>query len=101
MKHIGTHVLRVLALALGLLAGSQAALSAERTVALNVKMGCASCPYMVKTTLQNVAGVLDVKVLYEEQRAVVRFDDARTGVAALTKATADIGFPSTVASTIH
>ncbi len=101
MKRIVAQGLRALAFSVGLLAGSHVALSAERAVALNVKMWCASCPYIVKRTLQGVAGVLDVKVFYDEQRAVVRFDDERTSVAALTKATADVGFPSTVVSTIQ
>ena len=100
-KRMAARGLLTLAFSVGLLGGSPAALSAERTVALNVRMWCASCPYIVKRSLQGVAGVLDVNVFYDEQRAVVRFDDERTSVAALTKATADVGFPSTVDSTIQ
>lgn len=99
MKRIAAQGLRAFAFSVGLLAESQAALSAERTVALNVKMWCASCPYIVKRTLQSVAGVNDVTVSYERQQAVVRFDDKRTSVAALTEATAGVGFPSTDVST--
>ncbi len=68
--------------------------AAEQTVTLNVPMWCASCPYIVKRTLAEVPGVLDVNVLYGDQVAVVRFDDDKTDIAALTQATADIGFPS-------
>jgi mercuric ion binding protein len=37
------------------------------------------------------------EVSYPEKTAVVTFDDARTTVAALTQATAGVGFPSRVA----
>ncbi len=83
-----------LALLAGLLAVSRPALAAEQTVTLKVKMRCPSCPYIVKRTLQKVAGVLAVNVSYDDQVAIVRFDDRRTGVATLTQATADVGFPS-------
>ena len=79
-----------------LLAHLPSASSAERTVALGVKMGCPTCPYIVKRSLQGVAGVVDVEVSYEEQFAVVRFDDATTDAAALMAATARVGFPSKV-----
>lgn len=83
-----------LALLAGLLAVARPALAAERTVTLKVKMWCPSCPYIVKRTLQKVAGVLAVNVSYDDQVAIVRFDDRKTGVGTLTQATADIGFPS-------
>ena len=74
-----------------------AALAGEQTVRLNVEnMTCASCPYIVKRSLEDVGGVLQVVVTYEEHQAVVRFDDGKTDTAALTQATADYGFPSTV-----
>ena len=83
-----------LALLAGILALTRPALAAEQTITLKVKMWCPSCPYIVKRTLQDVAGVLDVNVSYDDQVAIVRFDDDRTGVTALTQATADVGFPS-------
>lgn len=76
------------------LAGT-AAIAAQRTVTLAVDgMTCASCPYIVKQSLSRVPGVERVEVSYAEKRAVVTFDDAETDVAALTKATAGVGFPS-------
>ena len=69
-------------------------LAAERTVTLSVKMGCPTCPYIVKRSLAKVAGVLDVNVSYGDQMAIVRFDDRMTSVTTLTRATADVGFPS-------
>lgn len=75
---------------------SGVASSAERTVGLDVKMDCPTCPYIVKRSLQNVSGVLKVKVSYGDQKATVRFDDAKTDTNALTAATKAVGFPSTV-----
>jgi len=77
-----------------LLAGGNA-YAAERTVTLSVEnMSCAACPYIVERTLAAVDGVRRVRVSYREKSAEVMFDDRRTSVAALTAATADIGFPS-------
>jgi mercuric ion binding protein len=75
------------------------ALSAEQTATLSVKMWCASCPYIVKRSLERVAGVLNVRVSYKDQAAVVRYDADRTSVAALTAATAEVGFPSSSVAT--
>lgn len=72
--------------------------AAQRIVTLEVPMWCASCPYIVKRSLEKVAGVLDVAVSYDDQTATVRYDDEQTTIAALTQATADVGFPSKVAS---
>lgn len=87
-------IARVTALSAALLASS-ATLAGERTVTLAVdKMTCASCPYIVKQALTRVSGVKHVSVSFEEKSAIVTFDDAATSVAGITKATADVGFPS-------
>jgi mercuric ion binding protein len=52
----------------------------------------------VRTVLQEVPGVARAEVSYAEKMAVVTFDDATTTVAALTQATAGVGFPSRVIS---
>ncbi|MCH7930401.1 MAG: cation transporter [Proteobacteria bacterium] len=88
------HWLFALALAAMLLAGAPGAAAGERTVTLRVPMYCATCPYIVQRTLERVAGVVAVTTSYREQSAVVTFDDDRVDVAALTAATAGIGFPS-------
>jgi periplasmic mercuric ion binding protein len=76
---------------------SCAAEAAERTVRLAVdRMWCAGCSYIVKTTLASVPGVSEVDVSMAEKAAVVTFDDAETTVAALTQATAGVGFFSHV-----
>lgn len=69
--------------------------AAERTVTLAVdKMTCVTCPYIVKQALTRVAGVKRAEVSFEDNRALVTFDDTKASVAALMKATADAGFPS-------
>ncbi len=94
MKQLLSRVLTVLAFLPVLLGSSPPALSAEQTVTLSVDMWCASCPYIIQRTLAEVPGVLDVNVSYDDQVAIVRYDDDRTDVTALTQATADVGFPS-------
>lgn len=71
--------------------------AATKTVTLGVPgMTCAACPITVKTALSKVDGVEKTEVSFEKREAVVTFDDAKTTVAALTKATAGAGYPSTV-----
>lgn len=94
MKQPLWRILKVIAVLPVLLGGSLPALSAEQTVTLSVKMWCPSCPYIIKRSLAEVPGVLDVNVSYDDQIAIVRFDDDKTNVSALTQATADVGFPS-------
>lgn len=91
-------ILISLVVSLTVLGPAPAALSAERTVTLDVPMSCATCPYIVKRTLEKVAGVLDVSVSYDTQTATVRYDDEAATIPALMQATAAIGFPSKVAS---
>ncbi len=94
MKPSLSRVFTILAFLPVLLGGSLPAYSAEQTVTLSVDMWCPSCSYIIKRTLAEVPGVLVVKVSYDDQVAIVRFDDEKTGVSALTQATADVGFPS-------
>ncbi len=73
------------------------AVAAEKTVTLAVEnMSCATCPYIVKQSLARVRGVSNVDVSFKNKIAVVTFDDAKTDVAALTGATFDMGFPSSL-----
>lgn len=59
-------------------------------------MTCAACPITVKKALTKVEGVTKAEVSYENREAIVTFDDAKTNVQALTKATEDAGYPSSV-----
>lgn len=74
-----------------------AANAATRTVTLAVQnMTCAVCPITVRKALEKVAGVTQAEVSYESKEAVVTYDDTKTSVEALIKATTDAGYPSTV-----
>ncbi|MCW9033536.1 MAG: mercury resistance system periplasmic binding protein MerP [Alphaproteobacteria bacterium] len=74
---------------------SSLSFAAEKTVKLNVEnMYCATCPFVVKKSLQSVKGVSQVAVSYEEQSATVTFDDKLTTLAQLTSATNEAGYPS-------
>lgn len=69
--------------------------AAQQTVTLSVPgMTCAACPFTVKQALNKVKGVNKTEVSFERRIAVVFYDDAQTSVLALTKATADAGYPS-------
>jgi mercuric ion binding protein len=59
-------------------------------------MTCAACPITVKKVLTKVEGVSKVDVTFDKLEAVVTFDDARTNVQVLTKATTNAGYPSSV-----
>ena len=77
------------------LAISTSASAGERTVTLAVdSMYCVVCPLTVKKSLEGVAGVNKVTVSYARRTAVVTFDDAKTDVNALTRATTNAGYPS-------
>lgn len=87
----------LLALSAAILLLASPAWAGTRTVTLNVPgMTCSACPITVKKALTKVDGVGKVDVDFEKRKAVVTFDDAKTTVAALTKATKDAGYPSTV-----
>ena len=76
---------------------SAPAWAATKTVTLSVPgMTCAACPITVKKALTKVDGVQKAEVSYEKREAVVTFDDAKTNADALTKATANAGYPSSV-----
>ena len=76
---------------------SLSASAKEQTVTLDVPtMNCITCPFTVKKALQNVEGVTKAEVTFETKLAVVTFDDEKTTVKALTEATTNAGYPSTV-----
>lgn len=71
--------------------------AATQTVTLSVPgMTCAACPFTVRAALSKVKGVSKTDVIFDKREARVSFDDARTSVQALTKATGDAGYPSSV-----
>ena len=71
------------------------ALAASRQVTLTVPtMDCATCPVTIRVALMKVPGVSKAVVSYKHRTALVTFDDAKTDVAALTRATDGVGYPS-------
>ena len=83
------------------LLSSGRAVAAEQRVTLRVEnMYCASCPFIIKQTLARVPGVNHVEISYEDKTAiaiaVVVYEDSQTDADALTAATSNVGFPSTV-----
>jgi periplasmic mercuric ion binding protein len=81
----------VVALPVSLFAGNL------QTVTLDVQnMTCAVCPITVKKALERVPGVTEARVEFANKTASVSFDPDRASPAALTKATAKSGYPSSV-----
>ncbi|MBM1170109.1 cation transporter [Microvirga arabica] len=75
------------------------AMAAPRTVTLEVEnVSCVSCAPIVKKALSRVPGVSQVTVIEADgmATATVTFDDEKVTPEALTKATTNAGFPSTV-----
>ncbi|WP_455025037.1 mercury resistance system periplasmic binding protein MerP [Marinobacter fonticola] len=76
---------------------SMPALATMQTVTLSIPgMTCSACPITIKLALNKMDGVSQVDVSYPDREAVVTFDDTLTSVEALTEATANAGYPSTL-----
>ncbi|AUM00604.1 mercuric transport protein periplasmic component [Rhodocyclaceae bacterium] len=89
--------MRKLIVLLALTACVSPAWAATQTVTLSVPdMNCAACPITVKKALTKVSGVSKIDVNLDRREARVTFDDAKENVEALTRATKDAGYPSTV-----
>lgn len=74
---------------------SQMALAGERTVTFAVEnMTCATCPYIVKTSMAAVPGVTQVAVSFEAKTATVTFDDTSTTTNVIAAASTDAGYPA-------
>ena len=82
--------------------GAHALWAAPKTVTLAVPgMDCPVCPLTVKKSLSKVPGVEQATVNFDRRQAVVRFDDSKATVEALTRATKDAGYPSTVVGNVQ
>jgi mercuric ion binding protein len=80
---------------IGAITTASAAFAAERTVTFAVdNMTCASCPYIVKTSMAAIPGVSDVVVSFEAQTATVTFEDTKTNSDAIAAASANAGYPA-------
>ena len=72
--------------------------AATDTVTLSVPtMDCPVCPITVKKALTKMPGVSQVEVSFDKRLATVTFDDSKTTIDALVKATTNAGYPSTLA----
>lgn len=73
------------------------AFAASSSVSLAVSnMTCSACPITVRKALFGVRGVEKVAINLDKKEAAVTYDDDKTTVMALTKATEDAGYPSHV-----
>lgn len=71
------------------------ATAAEKTVTLAVEnMTCSTCPITVRMSLTKLTGVKAADVSFERKTATVTFDDGKTSVEALVKATTEAGYPA-------
>lgn len=87
----------LLSAAIALLVLTSPAWAGPKTVTLSIPgMNCAACPITVKKALMKVDGVTKVDTDFKKRQATVLFDDEKTSVEALTKATNEAGYPSTV-----
>ena len=86
------------AIACAIALSSLPALSAEKTVVLNVEKADCLGASIVRMALLKVSGVKEVQVVESKAgapaAATVIFDDAIATVEALSAATTDAGFPS-------
>ena len=90
MKRFSTAL--VCAVAVG---ATPAAFAAERTLTFAVdNMTCASCPYIVKSSMTAVPGVAKVAVSFETKTATVTFDDGKTTAQAIAAASTTAGYPA-------
>ncbi|BDB13728.1 mercury resistance system periplasmic binding protein MerP [Acidithiobacillus ferrooxidans] len=90
MKKIAT----LLALSAAL---SAPAWAATQAVTLSIPgMTCGACPITVRTALKRVPGVETVGIDEAQKQVIVTYDDSKTNVQALTQATKDAGYPSSV-----
>jgi len=68
-----------------------------KTVTLDVQnMTCPVCPITVKKSLSKITGVSTVQVDFEHKTATVTYDPDKTATQALTQATTNAGYPSTL-----
>jgi mercuric ion binding protein len=67
----------------------------QRKVTLIVPgMNCSACRVTLNKALKKVTGVEQVGIVLEQKLIIVTYDDLKTNVEALIKATTDAGYPS-------
>lgn len=89
--------MRTLLLALLAALSLSAAAADPARVTLDVQnMTCRLCPLTVRKSLEQIPGVSAVSVDYARKTAAVTYDPDQVKPEALTAATANAGYPSTV-----
>lgn len=69
----------------------------SKTVVLDVPgMTCKFCPVTIRKALKRVPGVIDAKADFATKTATVTYDPAKTDIKALTTATENAGYKSTL-----
>lgn len=77
---------------------SGTALAAEQTVTFTIdKMYCALCPITVSKAMEGVEGVSEVEADYATKLAVATYDDVVTDWQEIALASANAGYPATIA----
>lgn len=77
-------------LAAGAMAAIGASLCCDKTT-------CGLCPVTIEKSLEKVTGVSAVTVDFPKKTATITYDPDKTTPDALSKATTDAGYPSTMA----
>lgn len=92
-------LLIVVTLCISSLAGTRLAHSAnEQTVEFTVEnMTCAACPITVMAAMKRVDGVLEVRIDRDTNIATVVFDPEKTSPEEIGAASANAGYPASVA----
>lgn len=76
---------------------SAPAWATTKAVTLSISgMTCGVCPITVRTALQRVPGVEKVGIDEAKKQVTITYDDSKTNVQALTRATKDAGYPSSI-----
>jgi mercuric ion binding protein len=94
----GTSVVSIVASQPASAQSASAQAAVVRTTVFAVKnMTCPVCPITVKTAMGGVKGVQSVKIDFDAKTATVVFDPSVATVEAIAAASADVGYPATVA----
>ena len=97
IRFILTLVILINVSAINALEPTSAGQTTLQTVTLDVqKMDCPMCKITIGRALKKVNGVTDAKVDYDSKTAIVTFDPIQATVEALTQATTNVGYPSSL-----
>jgi mercuric ion binding protein len=92
----------LIATLLSTLISAQPAWAKAQTLSLTIPtMDCSTCPITIKAALMRVPGVSSAKVSYARREAVVVFDNEKTSLDELKKATSEAGYPSFLKTTLN